>query len=378
MRVFKMFLLAGFASFPVMAHADTVTGPYVTLGGGYNLVQSQHGHFSPGTQADGLVSGDGSTSLFRHGPGFTGYGAVGYGVGHNVRIEFEGVYNYSTINHRGGTAVSGYTQSSDQSYGGLVNALYDIDLSNFGINSPVTPYVGVGAGYLWQHYNPVDTHYVNGTSSRLGGTQGSFAYQGIVGASVETGVPGLSVAADYRMLGQDFPSHAYTMTGYTDGEHRGNAGGLGQRFSHQATVSVRYAFGEHHEQVPAVIVLPPPPAPTPARTYLVFFDWDSASLSERAHDVVAKAAGDSTHVAVTRIEVDGYTDTSSAYGGARGRAHNLALSLRRAHTVEEDLIKDGVPENIIAIKGLGDKNPMVPTGPNTREPENRRVEIIIK
>ena len=41
-------------------------------------------------------------------------------------------------------------------------------------------------------------------------------------------------------------------------------------------------------------------------------------------------------------------------------------------------IADGVPENAITIQGFGDTRLLVPTGPGVREPQNRRVEIIIR
>ena len=55
------------------------------------------------------------------------------------------------------------------------------------------------------------------------------------------------------------------------------------------------------------------PAPAPARSYLVFFDWDKATLTDRARQVVKEAADNSTRVQYTRIEVNGYTDTSGTH-----------------------------------------------------------------
>ena len=40
--------------------------------------------------------------------------------------------------------------------------------------------------------------------------------------------------------------------------------------------------------------------------------------------------------------------------------------------------RDGVGKNEIAIKAFGDTVLLVPTGPGVREPQNRRVEIIIR
>jgi OOP family OmpA-OmpF porin len=133
-------------------------------------------------------------------------------------------------------------------------------------------------------------------------------------------------------------------------------------------VGVRYAFN-----VPLPPVSAPAAAPAPvARSYLVFFDWDKATLTDRARQVVREAAENSTRVQYTRIEVNGYTDTSGT------PKYNKGLSLRRAETVAAELVKDGVPKGAITIEGFGETRPLVPTGPNVREPQNRRVEIVIQ
>ncbi len=117
----------------------------------------------------------------------------------------------------------------------------------------------------------------------------------------------------------------------------------------------------------------PPTAPTiPVRTYLVFFDWDRADLTSRARQIVLTAAQASTHVQTTQIEVDGYTDASGT------PQYNQRLSVRRAETVRKELVKDGVAASQIDIHGYGETHPLVPTAPGVREPQNRRVEIILK
>lgn len=46
--------------------------------------------------------------------------------------------------------------------------------------------------------------------------------------------------------------------------------------------------------------------------------------------------------------------------------------------MKAELIRDGVAAGLIATKGFGESSPLVATGPNTREPQNRRVEIDIQ
>ena len=99
------------------------------------------------------------------------------------------------------------------------------------------------------------------------------------------------------------------------------------------------------------------PAPAPARSYLVFFDWDKADLTDRAKAIVKEAADNSTRVQVTRIEVNGYTDTSGT------PQYNQGLSVRRAKAVAGELVRDGVPQNVIAIQGFGETHLLVPRAP---------------
>lgn len=342
------YFMAAFATtfLATAAHATTTNGVYVSAGGLADLTQTQHNRIS------------GSSSQVGHAPGWGGDAAIGYGFGNGFRAEIEGLYLQTHVNRVSPLNAHGHSQA----YGGLLNILYDIDLKeHFGLDVPVTPYVGVGAGYLVNNYN------VHGPVRNITGTQGSFGYQGIVGAAFDTGVPGLQATVDYRMIGQ-------TMSG--DSYHDGDSH-FDHRFNHTFNVGLRYAFNP----APAAPVSSPvvaAPAPTPARTYLVFFDWDKSSLTSSAKSVVASAAQATTHVAVTKIEVNGYTDNTSVHGGQRGAEFNERLSVRRAEAVESELVKLGVPKDSITIKGYGQTHQLVPTGPNTREVQNRRVEIILK
>lgn len=74
----------------------------------------------------------------------------------------------------------------------------------------------------------------------------------------------------------------------------------------------------------------------------------------------------------TRIEVNGYTDTSGTL------QYNMGLSNRRADAVKAELVRDGVPGTAITTQGFGETHLLVPTGAGVREPQNRRVEIIIR
>ncbi|MFT8440483.1 MULTISPECIES: OmpA family protein [Acetobacter] len=351
------------AAAPAAASATTITGPYVDLGGGYDLTQ---------TQTFKTKGTDGYSGKVGHKSGWTGYGSVGWGFGNGLRAEVEGTYLRSNLSGSFGDGAR--NKGKDSSYGGFINALYDFDLTKFGINNvPVTPFIGAGAGYLWtqEHHS-----FTGGGETAAGyrGTKGGFAYQAIVGAAFDTGIPGFQVTAQYRMIGQP---GSFRNGQFYDANAGTDRTSVDHRFNHLFMVGLRYAFDTAPPPPPPAAPIVAAPAPLPARSYLVFFDWDKSVLSARARQIVAEAAQASTHVQTTRIEVNGYTDNSAAHPGPRGEKYNLGLSLHRAESVKAELVHDGVPAAAIDIHGYGEAHPLVPTGPNTREPQNRRVEIIL-
>ncbi len=138
-------------------------------------------------------------------------------------------------------------------------------------------------------------------------------------------------------------------------------------------VGVSFRLGSSPPPPPAPEPAPmASPAPVPAKTYLVFFGWDKAALTPKANAIIAQAAADSKTQSVTTIAVSGYTDTSGT------AAYNQGLSVRRARAVAAQLVADGVPQSEITSQGFGDTNLLVSTGPGVREPQNRRVQIVLQ
>ena len=120
---------------------------------------------------------------------------------------------------------------------------------------------------------------------------------------------------------------------------------------------------------------PPPPAappPPPVKNFLVFFDFDKSTLTPRALDIVKEAANTAKSGQNARVTCTGHTDTA---GPAN---YNMALSLRRANTVKNALVKEGVPATSITVVGRGETALLVPTKDGVREPQNRRVEIVVQ
>jgi hypothetical protein len=112
----------------------------------------------------------------------------------------------------------------------------------------------------------------------------------------------------------------------------------------------------------------PPVVEAPGR-YLVFFEWDKATLADEDRGVITQAVEEWRRTGSVRITVTGHTDTSGS------AAYNLELSQRRAENVAAELIRQGVPAGEIVTVGRGEEQLLVPTADGVREPRNRRVEI---
>jgi hypothetical protein len=104
---------------------------------------------------------------------------------------------------------------------------------------------------------------------------------------------------------------------------------------------------------------------------MVFFDWDRSNLSTQAENTLKQAADAYKTRGSARVTATGHTDKSGPEN------YNMALSLRRANTVKDSLVRNGVPASAISVIGKGETQPLVQTADGVREPQNRRVEIVI-
>ncbi len=346
---------------PVAAHAQAVTGPYVSLGLGTSLLSDTNYNYAfPGEQQTGKLQFSADYAV---------EGSIGYGLGNGFRAEIEGNYYKNTAhNITANPSVNGAPNPGKQTgaqttYGAMFNVLYDFD-----INSSIFPYLGAGVGYQFANVSRLYNNFDAG-EGYVNSTQGSFVFQAIAGVSYPISmVPGLSLTADYRFMDL-VGSHNFKISG---DDEAGASVKLGSQMSHTFLLGLRYQLFPPPAMAPAPAPAPmAAPAPAPAKTYLVFFDWNKYDLTPRATQIIAQAASDSKTTKVTTIDVSGYTDTSGT------PTYNQGLSIRRAKAVAVKLMADGVPAAEISIHGFGETHLLVPTGPNVREPQNRRVEIVL-
>lgn len=351
-----------------MPQTRAVTGPYIAGGIGANWLQD--------TTLNGSVENTVGRKIENEFEvGYIGVLSLGWGFGNGLRAEIEGNYRSNEVSDTkiGGQSIQGRASGSGTatSYGVMANVLYDFDLGS-SLNSSVggiVPYIGAGVGYIWHDYQDVGGTFSDGRKAVYNGDTGAFGYQVILGLALPIeSVPGLAVTAEYRFMGT--LGHDINGTVNATGEF----GGKGQErlnsevdnFNHSLLIGLRYAFNA--APVVAAAAVAPLAA---ARTYLVFFDWSKANLTDRARQIIGEAAT-ARGQGVTRIEVNGFTDRS---GSDR---FNQGLSERRANAVAAELVRRGVPRNEIVTRGFGEANNLVPTADGVREPQNRRVEIILK
>jgi len=297
-------------------------------------------------------------------PGGIGVLSLGYGFGNGLRAEIEGAYrayesDYGKLG-RQNAASSGRAQA----YGVFANLIYDLDLRLLGLNTKaVVPYFGVGIGYTVWSWDNVRLSREN-SSLTVNESDGLVAYQGIAGLSFPiNAVPGLSVTAEYRYY-NEFDDPELKMASTVGGNTTTKTKPIGN-FNQNFLLGLRYAFNA----APVVAAAAAPVAAS--RTFLVFFDWSKADLTDRARQIIGEAAS-ARGQGVTRIEVNGFTDRSGSAD------YNMQLSVRRANAVAAELLRRGVPRNEIVTRGFGEENNLVPTADGVREPQNRRVEIILK
>lgn len=109
----------------------------------------------------------------------------------------------------------------------------------------------------------------------------------------------------------------------------------------------------------------------PARFILYFFH-DSTRLKPKSAKLLSQVVQAWKDRASTDVSVIGHTDSM---GDA---TYNYGLSLRRAKRIGKQLVKRGLPADIVQIISHGEENPLVPTADGVSEPKNRRVEVIVR
>ena len=357
MRSFKALVAAGalVVALPSLAHAQWYVGADV---GGNITSDAPVRIYDATNDVDAF-----NDTTYNWGP--VGLIEAGYSFG-GPKVEMELGYRTNRTNMVGAGTGAGSTNSFSM----MTNAIYE--LQGIAGYSKVHPFVGAGLGAAKIMSNDITSDSVWAYS----GSDWKMAYQGMAGVGYDI-TDNLMVKGQYRY----FATENYVVSGIS-----GDSGHA--EYKNQAVlVGLTYSFGSH---APSQAAAPAPvaftqsayaPAPTsvPAarrsaaqNNYIVFFDFDKASLSAEADRVISQAAVAAKLGGITRVNLTGHTDLSGS------DKYNVALSLKRANVVKEALVKQGVPAGDIVLVGKGKSSPLVKTKDGVREPQNRRVEIVLQ
>ncbi len=324
-------------------------GPFIGIMGGANFAGDQD---VSGLRINRSVDTD---------TGWAAVPSIGYRYNNGLRTELELGYRKNDVD-----SISGVSNGSGEIKvkSAMLNLLYDVNA-----NGRLTPYIGGGAGYAMVKYDNVNPVGIGGITDK----DDVFAYQGMAGLRYAVN-DAVDLAAEYRYFATRDPDLRTSAGLAVESEYK----------THAALVGLRWNFGapktpEMRQAAAQPAAAPSAPAPAepvePAalpRNFQVFFDWDRSDLTSEAEGILNDAAAYAKNKEAVRIAATGHADRSGT------DEYNLGLSMRRANAVKNRLIAAGVPESEISIDAKGERDPLVPTEDGVREPQNRRVEIVLQ
>ena len=106
--------------------------------------------------------------------------------------------------------------------------------------------------------------------------------------------------------------------------------------------------------------------------YVIYFDFDSAVISDDATHTIGDAVAATRQLKVSNMEISAHTDTSGA------SRYNMDLAQKRALSVVDMVRRFGGAELNISIKNHGENQLSATTVDGVKEGRNRRVEIFLK
>jgi outer membrane protein OmpA-like peptidoglycan-associated protein/opacity protein-like surface antigen len=378
----------------------------VALGLGWSagaVAQSKGIYVSGGISAalprDATIVTNASSTEVEFVPGLSYSIAIGSTLGGNWRAEAELMHRTADIDEISGATNGGGTVTGDAL---LINGYRD-----FNIDARLTPYIGAGIGIIrvgFEDVSPID-------NSRIDDNDWVAAAQVIAGIGFRIN-DYIGLFGDYRFFAaakQDFTAESGATV---EGEYREHRLTFGLRWSFSGPAPredpVRTSAAAQAKRAmaasgkgpvntaamtrralpvtPSRIAAPASPpiaaaaarAPSPlkepavVRRFVLFFDWDRATLNDEARATVRDAARASTQLSVTVVQAVGHADRSGP------KRYNLSLSRRRAEAVKAELVRLGIHDKDIVIMHRGESDPLVATTDGKREHRNRRVEITLK
>ena len=117
----------------------------------------------------------------------------------------------------------------------------------------------------------------------------------------------------------------------------------------------------------ALAALAPPP-----RHFTLNFRFESDELTDESRELLHTVLATVKDTVVPEVVVIGHTDTLGR------RSANYRLGLKRAMSVRNLLVEDGLSPAAIEVTSHGEADLLIKTPDETPEPRNRRVEIAVR
>jgi outer membrane protein OmpA-like peptidoglycan-associated protein len=343
----RVFALAGAAALALAgpASANDTQGWYLGLGAGWDEMQPVHFVTAPPLSATGAFHQSDSAIVA---------GSFGYKWADNLRLEVE--LGYDSHSEGGHTPPFVATVSGrNQLKSGLANLIYDWNLGSRWSLS-----LGAGAGVGQLDMSLKDSLFPG--LKLISDQHAGFMWQGIVGLNYEVN-PDVELFVDYRYRSASIDQ------GYTSSFASIRPVHIDKAQENVVMVGIRWYPDVTPPPPPPMAPPPPPPMPMPTKTFVVFFDFNKSNLTAEAQSVVGEAVKTAKSSGMVRVLVTGHTDTVGS------DSYNMGLSVRRAQSVKDEMVREGIDGSGVSIEGKGFHDPLVPTGPGVREPQNRRAVI---
>jgi outer membrane protein OmpA-like peptidoglycan-associated protein len=104
----------------------------------------------------------------------------------------------------------------------------------------------------------------------------------------------------------------------------------------------------------------------------LLFDTDVDTVSEAGRTALGDVSRALRNIGVGAVDVEGHTDN---VGTPR---YNTALSLRRAESVAQQLVRDGWPSEAVKRKAYGSSRPVADNATPAGRAQNRRVVLTVQ
>ncbi len=112
--------------------------------------------------------------------------------------------------------------------------------------------------------------------------------------------------------------------------------------------------------------------PLQPESFLLYFESNSTSLTFQSQELMTQILASIRFRESVDISVVGHTDRAGS------KRYNLKLSSRRAETIRDLLVEQGVLTQYLQVTSHGEGNPLIATPDNVVEPKNRRVEVVVR